>query len=221
MDMLKRVVTGLLAANLICAGSAYAASAKPSASAQKPVDTKETKKLSPEESVQQVTDEMMSIIKTGSESLKTNPDRYFQQLEDVLVKTVHFPFVAKFVMGDYWAGASAEQRVTFRKRFQRGMVETIGKGLANYADLKLAIVPSKRSPKKSVAIVNQEVLGAKTPVSISYWMARNKKGQWKLIDVVLDGIKLRDTFRSQFKAEMQKSNNNYDSVIAGWNKVKI
>ncbi len=172
---------------------------------------------SPVQLVQRITDEMMTVIQTGEQALKTSPDKYFSDLEQVLDQAVHFRYISKFVMGQYWKGADKAQRKQFNQRFKRSMVETIGKGLANYADLQLTIQPSKDLGKKNVAIVNQKVVGAKTPVTISYWMAKSKKGQWKLIDVVLDGIKLRETFRSQFKADMGKYANDYNKTIENWN----
>ncbi len=148
--------------------------------------------------------------------LKDDPDQYFESLETILEKTVHFDYIAKFVMGDYWEGASQAQRSAFATRFKRSMVETIGKGLANYTDLKLTVKPEDVVTKKNVAIVKQQVEGAKDPITITYWMGRAKTGEWKLVDVVLDGVKLRETFRSQFASEMSKNNNDVDKVTEGW-----
>lgn len=173
--------------------------------------------IPPEQVVQKVTDEMMAIIRKGDKALKQNPDQYFQDLETVLEQSVHFDFIAKYVMGDYWSGASDAQRSAFSDKFKRSMVETIGKGLANYSDLKLTINPDDVLRKNNFAYVKQQVSGGKQPITISYLMARTKQGEWKLIDVVLDGVKLRDTFRSQFAAEMNKNGSDYDKVIANWN----
>lgn len=200
----------LLFGAVILALVAQAQAAAPQATAFEPG--------SPGAVVQQVTDEMMAIIQNGQQALKDDPEKYFQSLETVLEKTVHFDYISKFVMGEFWAGAKDEQRQAFAKRFKRSMVETIGKGLANYTDLKLIINPDEVKSKKNVAIVKQDVMGGKDPISISYWMAKSKTGDWKLIDVVLDGVKLRETFRSQFKAEMGKNGNDYDKVIANWSQ---
>ena len=41
-------------------------------------------------------------------------------------------------------------------------------------------------------------------------------GQWKLRNVVINGINIGLQFRSQFQASMSKNKNNLDEVIAGW-----
>ena len=48
-------------------------------------------------------------------------------------------------------------------------------------------------------------------------MARSKtSGDWKLINVVMDGINLGKTFRSQFEQAVQKNNGDIDMVIEKW-----
>lgn len=173
--------------------------------------------VAPAQVVQQVTDEMMAVIKTGAKDLEEQPELYFSRLENILEKSVHFDYISRYVMGDYWDGATDEQRQLFNSRFKRSMVETIGKGLANYSDLKLSISPDDVVAKKNVAIVKQAVQGGSQPISISYWMARSKEGEWKLIDVVLEGVKLRETFRNQFKADMGQNSGDYATVITNWN----
>ena len=41
-------------------------------------------------------------------------------------------------------------------------------------------------------------------------------GQWKLRNVIINGINIGLQFRSQFQASMSRNNNNLDEVIAGW-----
>ena len=47
-------------------------------------------------------------------------------------------------------------------------------------------------------------------------MYLNKQGQWKLINIVINGVNLGLTFRNQFYALMKKEGNNLDAVIERW-----
>ena len=47
-------------------------------------------------------------------------------------------------------------------------------------------------------------------------MAKNKSGEWKLINVVLNGVNLGKSFRDQFAQAMKQNDNNIDKVIATW-----
>ncbi len=171
----------------------------------------------PHQIVQSVTDAMMKVIKDGEKSLKENPDQYFARVRATLEPTVSFDFIAKNVMAGYWDQATEDQRTRFTETFTRSMVETLGKGMANYSDLKITTLspPAAEVATKRVEVV-QEVAAADGTSRISYTMAQNKTGEWKLINVVLNGVNLGKSFRDQFSQAMKQNDNNIDKVIAGW-----
>jgi phospholipid transport system substrate-binding protein len=47
-------------------------------------------------------------------------------------------------------------------------------------------------------------------------MRKEKSGDWKLINVVLNGVNLGQSFIGQFKASLKKYNGDIDKVIANW-----
>lgn len=171
----------------------------------------------PHQVVQGVTDSVMNVIKGGEQTLKEKPDEYFAKVRASLESTVSFSFIAKNVMASYWNQASEAQREEFTETFTRSMVETLGKGLANYSDLKITTLPPEEdaSVAKRVEVI-QEVAAADGTTRISYTMAQNKSGEWKLINVVLNGVNLGKSFRDQFTQAMKQNDNNIDKVIATW-----
>ena len=175
------------------------------------------KSETPQQVVQGVTDSVMSVIKADERALKDNPDEYFAKVRASLESTVSFAFIAQNVMGSYWNQASAAQRERFAETFTRSMVETLGKGLANYSGLKITTVPPEGeiSVDRRVEVV-QEVAAADGTTRIAYTMAQNNSGEWKLINVVLNGINLGKSFRDQFAQAMRQNDSNIDKVIATW-----
>ena len=45
---------------------------------------------------------------------------------------------------------------------------------------------------------------------------RNKGGELKIINIIIDGINLGLTFRNQFQGVLQKEGNNLDKAIESW-----
>jgi len=175
------------------------------------------KGAAPHDVVQNVTDSVMKVIKGGEKSLQENPEQYFAKVRASLEPNVSFAFIAKNVMAGYWEQATEEQQNRFTETFTRSMVETLGKGLANYSDLKIVTLPAEGdfSAAKKVEVL-QEVAAADGTSRISYTMAQNKSGEWKLINVVLNGVNLGKSFRDQFTQAMKQHDNNIDKVIANW-----
>lgn len=185
----------------------------------KPVDKQDAQFAAntPHFTVQDVTDRLMSVMKNGQSYLEDNPQKYYGEVRAVLEPIVSFGFIAKNVMASYWKKSSEEQRKQFTETFTKSMVETLGKGMANYSDLKIETLPPEGdvSTRKRVEVI-QEVHGAEGTNRVSYTMAQNKSGEWKLINVVLNGVNLGKSFRDQFVQAMRQNENNIDKVIANW-----
>jgi phospholipid transport system substrate-binding protein len=65
--------------------------------------------------------------------------------------------------------------------------------------------------------VKQEIQAEGAVYPMEYSMALSKKtGQWKAINVVINGINMRNIFRSQFANAVQKAGGDIDAVIADW-----
>jgi phospholipid transport system substrate-binding protein len=47
-------------------------------------------------------------------------------------------------------------------------------------------------------------------------MAKNNSGQWKIINVLLNGINLGQTFGGQFKSEVKRNNGDVIRTIDEW-----
>jgi phospholipid transport system substrate-binding protein len=55
-----------------------------------------------------------------------------------------------------------------------------------------------------------------TSHKLDYTMVQGKSGEWKLINVVLNGVNLGQSFSGQFKAGLKKHGGDIDQVIANW-----
>ncbi len=171
----------------------------------------------PQAVVETVTKELFALVK-AKDAAKSGDDAYFGQVENTLGDVVDFPFIAKHVMGErVFSKASKDQRDKFLQVFRSGLVKSYAKGIAGYAnsDVKVVgVVRDKRNAKR--AAVHQEVSESGTTHQLDYTMVQNASGQWKLINVTLNGVNLGVSFQGQFKAAMRKYKNNLDQVIANW-----
>ncbi len=167
--------------------------------------------------VQQVQDNLLKTIAENRELLDTKPEAYYSSVETILDPVVDFRFIARVVMGSYAKQASPEQRERFAESFKGGLVSTYAKGMASFADYDIALLPPHGdiSGQRRVSVA-QEVRGGESVYRVIYTMAKNRAGEWKLINVVLNGINLGKTFRSQFTQAMKKSDGDMDKVIADW-----
>lgn len=164
--------------------------------------------------VESVAQELFGLVKTKN-GAKTADDVYYQQVESTLNGVVDFPFIAATVMGKGYKQATPEQRKQFLQAFKDGMVKSLAKGILGYADSKV-VVAGVTEVNPTRVVVKQEVAAEGTVHKLDYTMRKGKSGEWKLINVVLNGVNLGQSFSGQFKASLTKYNGDIDQVIANW-----
>ena len=187
--------------------------------AEKPAKAAAASGPTPHQVVEDVTAKLMNAVKTGKDVLQTNPNKFYSDVESVLEEAVNFEFIARNVMGQYWKKATPEQQAEFVSAFKKSMVETYAKGMANFADLKIEVEPPKEEiPDSGKVNVIQKVSSADKVNRIAYTMARSRdpEAKWQLINVILDGVNLGLTFRSQFAQAVNAQKGDVAAAIKGW-----
>lgn len=169
---------------------------------------------SPKVIVETVAQELFDLVKAKN-AAKTADDVYFKQVEAAMDGVVDFPFIAATVMGKGYKQATPAQRKQFLEAFKNGMVRSLAKGVLGYADSKV-VVAGVNEVNPTRVIVKQEVAAEGAVHKLDYTMRKGKSGEWKLINVVLNGVNLGQSFSGQFKASLAKYNGNIDQVIANW-----
>lgn len=172
----------------------------------------------PHQVVEQVTQDLVGVVSNGKQALVDDPQKYFRQVRAILESAVDFQYIARNVMGaKHWKEATDEQKRQFVEVFTSGLIETYAKGMANFADFEITLQPPERDVVESTKVeVVQNFKGPQGVNRVSYTMGRRKTGEWKLINVVLDGVNLGKTLRAQFSRSVSEANGDLDAAIKGW-----
>jgi phospholipid transport system substrate-binding protein len=169
----------------------------------------------PQMIVEQTTKDLFAAVKTHNAGAKKT-DAYYADVTKILDAIVDFPFIARAVMGKSSKVATPTQVEKFAVAFKNGLVKTYGKGIANYADSTFKVLPSTAEAGARRLSVDLDVKEKDNVHRLAFTMALNKTSEWKLINVVLNGVNLGDSFRSQFDQAMIKHAGNIDKVIDNW-----
>lgn len=186
----------------------------------------------PYQIVQQTTERVLTIIQEGKGYYDKDPARFNGQVEAVLSEVIDFEAFARGVMGPYASAqryqalTSEQEKAEFRARvqrfsdtFKRGLVETYAKGLLKFNGQKIETLPPRKgdNPESGAVSVVQNIHGdADKPYVVQYSMRRNRTGEWKLNNVIIEGINLGQTYRSQFASAADQNRGDLDKVIASW-----
>ena len=166
---------------------------------------------------EQVKNELIAVIKKRDSIVSDQgADKYYDAVEHVLDPVVDFNFIARGVMGKFAEGATPEQQAKFTEIFRRSLVATYANGMAGYVDHEIVVVPPKSEVGNARSVsVGLEVRNGDSVNRLSFSLMKRTE-DWKLTNMILNGVNFGLVLRSQFAQAMQKNNNNIDAVINSW-----
>ena len=123
------------------------------------------------------------------------------------------PGIARFVLGRYWRTASAEEQQEFVKLFEDYAVFVYATRLSNFGGETLKVRGS-RSDGDGV-IVSTDVIhpGAAPPTKID-WRLVTENGAYKISDIIVEGISMMATQRSEFASVVQRNGGQVRGLIS-------
>lgn len=171
----------------------------------------------PHQVIHNVSQEILAFVRENRSLLQEDSRKYYDGIESILTPSLNLEYITQKVMGAYWSKASQQQRDRFQKVFSRSMIVTYGKGMANYADLSVRVLPAdKPVPEYGGTVVIQEIATDSATEKVVYFMGRAQGGTWQVINVVYEGVNLRDTSQGQFAQLATENKGDIDATIAGW-----
>lgn len=181
------------------------------------VVTAQAANQSPHEVVSQSVEQLMSKLDNNQQRYRNNPDELKQVVDQNINPIVDWRYASASVMGKYFQAASPEQRSRFARVFKQTLIDTYAQGLVTFDYKDVRVLDNNQNQRyDDQASVDMEVIaasGERYPVS---YTLRERDGEWKVINVVVNGINLGLTFRNQFDQAMRSNNRDFDAVINGW-----
>ncbi|WP_251978957.1 MlaC/ttg2D family ABC transporter substrate-binding protein [Salinicola avicenniae] len=172
---------------------------------------------SPNQVVQQSVDSLMSELEGKKSYYAQHEEELSQLVDDNMAEVADFRYIGASVMGRYFRGATPDQRSRFVNVFRKTLIDTYAKGLVTFDYQTLRVKESDESGRyEDQATVPMEVVSTSGETFPVNFTLRQSDGQWRVINVIVNGINLGLTFRNQFDQAMRDNNRDIDAVIDNW-----
>ena len=103
---------------------------------------------------------------------------------------------SQLVLGKFWGRATPKQRTAFKDLFAQYLLNAYARQLDAYRIETLAVVASNRVGENDFLVQTSIVRDGDTADAV--WRVRAQGGEYRIIDVLIDGISLTLTQRSEF-----------------------
>ena len=161
--------------------------------------------------IQSGTDKVIAIL---HQSQRPDAPSLRQRKDDILVivgEYFNFDEMAKRALGRPWKDQPPDKRQEFTQLFKQLLFNTYVSRLENYTGSNERVLYDSENLDGDYAVVKTHILyHGDSNAEIDYRLHRDE-GQWKVYDVVVEGISFDDNYRSQFTAIL--TNEPFDSLL--------
>lgn len=167
--------------------------------------------------VQQTTTSLLEDLKVNKDKYRNDPEAFYAALNDILGPVVDVDGISRGVMTvRYSRQATPEQMQRFQENFKRSLMQFYGNALLEYDNQDIRVLPPSGKQNPQRAAVNMEIKdGNGTVYPLSYTMV-SQDDNWKMRNLIINGINVGKLFRDQFAQSMQNNRNDLDKVIDSW-----
>lgn len=142
----------------------------------------------------------------GHQALKVITDKSLAKdakrvrLEALFEENVDIDWIGKFVLGRYWRGASDQQRQDYLANYKTFLIKHYTSNLTEFTDANFEV--TKVTPEDrggNTVTMHLKRPGAEDTI-VNYTVRKNEKGKLNVYDIIVEGVSMITTQRSEFNS---------------------
>ena len=160
---------------------------------------------------------VMEITETAINTLtnkSVDQNKKEAQFGKLFDKNFDVPSISRFVLGKYWKQASLDQKKNFIKAFRNYIVKTYSSRFNEYSGEKLKLIDFENQSNPKIFLVHTILEREDDPVIKVDWRIGKKKDRFVILDIIIEGISLAITQRSEFVSVIDQNEGNIDQLIS-------
>ena len=137
-----------------------------------------------------------------------------KRFRTIIDRNFAIPTIGRWVLGKYWRAASEDERREFLELFERLMISTYVDRFANYSGEKLSVIRAAQIDESDILVSSQIVgPGGGEPLSVD-WRVRKRDNAFKIVDVIVAGVSMGQTQRSEFGSVIRSNGGNVSVLLS-------
>lgn len=166
--------------------------------------------MTPDQLVKKTADDVIEVIKSDKDIQAGNQQKIFALAEEKILPNFDFEKVSRLVLGKNWTNATPEQKTAFQAEFKTLLLRTYATALSKYKNQVIEYKPFRMESGAESATVKTAIQQpGGDPIAVDYTLGK-KADDWKVYDIVIEGVSLVTNYRSQFAQEIRQ--NGLDSL---------
>ncbi len=121
--------------------------------------------------------------------------------------------IGRFALGKYWRAATPVQRTEYQSLFEQMVIDTYSERFATYEGQKLNVISAKPVEGGDIMVLSQIVpTNGSERINVD-WRVRSHGSSFKIVDIVIEGVSMAVTQRSDFSGLIGQKNGDITTLI--------
>lgn len=143
-----------------------------------------------------------------------SPEERETNFRNILRERFAVNVIGQWVLGRHWRKATEEERREYLKLFEDLIVKTYMARFNGFTSERLEIDSAKKVGDKNAVVYSRLVRGNGVPAIQIEWKVTSPTGNYKITDIVVEGISLAQTQRAEFGSVIQQNGGKVSGLLA-------
>lgn len=159
-----------------------------------------------------VIDRMLGVLRNELDNADDQAEFLHRKMDEIVAPRLDFITMTKLAVGRHWRDAGDDQKRALVTEFRELLLRTYAESLQEYDNEQMELLPLQPGDRDDRVKVRSRIIQSDGPeLSVNYSL-RFHNGEWKVYDIVIDGISMVTNYRSTFSNEIRR--NGVDGLVS-------
>lgn len=163
--------------------------------------------------IRALADKALVLVNDKAMSDKDRADKF----RTLFIATFDIPEIGKFVLGRHWKNATPQQQQDFIVSFEDFTVLTWSTRFKDYSGVSFELDGATPADEGFYIVDSRIKRSQGEPLPLG-WRVHKVDGQWRITDILVEGVSMALTQRQDFAAAIQSSGGTVDSLLTTMHK---
>lgn len=154
----------------------------------------------PQEKIRQTVDDVLAIL----DQKTLDPQQRRTQIRQAVLKRFGFEEMAQRSLGQHWRTLTPQQRQEFVELFTDLLERSYINRIETYGGGRQGVRYTKEDISGDNATVATEIVSGRGESAMVEYRLLHKENDWKVYDIVIEGVSLVNNYRTQFNTIILK-----------------
>ena len=150
-------------------------------------------------------EEISLLVSQYKDRFETDEEFLRDKMNSTVMPKLDIQLMSKIILGKkIWTNLTESQKDEFVEAFKYRMTSTYMKSITAFDGEKVVFLPYEPGKRENVAYVKSKYLIPGGDISVDYRLIK-KSDEWKVYDIIFDGISLMKNYRADFREHVSQS----------------